>query len=849
MLIEHYNESLAAVAVLFLMLPCSAASTLETNSASAPAPADSLPNIPPVAGLQAAAAPLLPQSVPLPCVQSLLDFAHHSACREAAQAIEEGNIAGGLAMLDKLACGAFHWRGAVTNGYQQGFFVNALRGYCLERIGDIVKAYRTYQNSRAYFDDTAVAMQCPEPRLEVFLGLGRTCLVAGRYTDAFNWLDLVRLEASATPRIATAADRALIRRAVEIGDYHDAITNFWDLQHLLLETGNLKLEQSGSDLRAANAAVVEDSRHGSPSHTNTNPTSNIQHRAPNVEATEDYKFVRRERILSREEYQEFAQLYFWTHQDRPGFKTVLDGLTLLGIDNDLGVNDPMVNCFLSNIMRADDAEIERFYDLLGYAIMQARALKGDEEYIVMLVNGRNAMARGFTFLSRKNDLKTVRKRIHAVKKQLEKELLAFLNRHTIARSAQWSSQLVRPQPINQDKDSACIQNQYEDALMCADIVCVSGSSARAAALYSNIHAFACCTNIGHCTYDGTTITLASRLGWLRTAGIVTTNAELIWSDDYEPASLREWSYCLWSEGMRANSATVAVLHTWILRNRALPQAYPPLVWYLVRAAAAHKRCRDAQGFIQCISERWQRNSAMNADFYQLWFAACAAQGQCTQAFTALYDGLQHTAIALERVALMEHCVQAFPWARAEDLQTFDRTAYATLLEPLLNNPAMGFAGYRQTYIPARAVGAAEMQMRICIAANDMAGALNIFSNMPPERVHPGTLFRLAECFARVGQTNAAFACMWRAYGMRSLLAGALGGDAIHYPVLETPNLEQWYPAAIREEAAQYLEWFARRMQQCGQLQQTECLDAMKTSPLYHLAERYVANTNFVGRVQ
>ncbi|MCX7002710.1 MAG: hypothetical protein NTV22_05475, partial [bacterium] len=734
--------------------------------------------------------------------------------------------------------GAFYWRGAVTNGYQQGFFVNALRGYCLERMGDIVKAYRAYQNSRAYFDDTAVAMQCPEPRLEVFLGLGRTCLVAGRYTDAFNWLDLVRLEASATPRIAAAADRGLIRRAIEIGDYHDAITNFWDLQALILE--------SGSDLRAGSvppSAWI---------------TSNIQHRTllgvpstagSNVAATEDYKFVRRERIFSREEHKELAQLLFWTHQDRPGFKTILDGITLLGIDNDLGVNDPMVNCFLNNIMRADDAEIQRFYDLLGYAIMQARALKGDEEYIVMLVNARNAMARGFTFLSRKNDLKTVRKRIHAVKKQLKKELLTFLNRHTAARAAQSSSQVVHPQPINQDKDGACIQNQCEDALMCADIVCVSGSSARATALYSNIHAFSCCTNVGHCTYDGTTITLASRLGWLRTAGIVATNTELIWSEDCEPASLREWSYCLWSEGMRANSATVAVLHTWIRRTRALPQAHPPLLWYLVRAAAAHKRCRDAQGFIQCIGERWQRNSAMNADFYQLWFAACAAQGQCTQAFTVLYDGLQHTAIALERIALMEHCVQAFPWASAEDLQTFDRTAYATLLEPLLNNPAMGFAGYRQTYIPARAVGAAEVQMRICIAANDMAGALNIFSNMPPERVHPGTLFRLAECFARVGQTNAAFACMWRAYGMRSSLADALGGDAIHYPVLETPHLEQWYPAATREEAAQYLEWFARRMQQCGQLQQTECLDAMKTSPLSHLAERYVANTNIVTRVQ
>ncbi|MCX7004173.1 MAG: hypothetical protein NTV22_13010, partial [bacterium] len=175
-------------------------------------------------------------------MQSLLDLARHSACRDAARLIEDGNISAALTALDALAAGAFHWRGAVTNGYQQGFFVNALRGYCLEKTGDIVKAYRAYQTSRAYFDDQAAAVQCPEPRLEVFLGLGRTCFVAGRYTDAFNWLDLVRLEASAEPRLAAAADRVLIRRAVEIGDYYDAITNYVDLQALILE--------SGSDLRA-----------------------------------------------------------------------------------------------------------------------------------------------------------------------------------------------------------------------------------------------------------------------------------------------------------------------------------------------------------------------------------------------------------------------------------------------------------------------------------------------------------------------------------------------------------------------------------------------------------------------
>ncbi|GEM_PF-2525900 len=157
------------------------------------------------------APPILPQPVPASSIHSILDLAHASACRDAAKAIEEDNIAGALAMLDALVSGPFHWRGAVTNGFQQGFFVNALRGYCLERMGDIVKAYRSYQNSRACFDDEAVAVQCPEPRLEVFLGLGRTCERFGRLSDAEQYL-LCCLSAAPTNSTLNTQARLSIAR-------------------------------------------------------------------------------------------------------------------------------------------------------------------------------------------------------------------------------------------------------------------------------------------------------------------------------------------------------------------------------------------------------------------------------------------------------------------------------------------------------------------------------------------------------------------------------------------------------------------------------------------------------------
>ncbi|GEM_PF-2190153 len=401
MLIAHYNESGAlrqysiVAALLVLVLPCRATSTSETHTAGATNAAPPTASSPPNTGYRIpnTEPPLLPQPVPLSSIKSLLDFARHSACRDAARAIEDGNINLALASLDTLTAGAFHWRGAVTNGYQQGFFVNALRGYCLERAGDIVKAYRAYQNSRACFHDEAVAMQCPEPRLEVFLGLGRTCLVAGRYTDAFNWLDLVRLEGSAEPRIAAAADRGLIRRAVEIGDFYEAITNYMDLE---------------SQVAALNSQVSKTStpvlRHSS-TPGSTDPTSQVlkNSRTPNLFC------------LTREEAKKYAQLLFDVMQDRQGFAKLLDGLSLLGIDNNLGSADPIPQCIMNNLARANKTEVTYFYNLLGLQIKQARAAKGDEAYLAWLCKARKIISDVYGMSGYDTDLIAIRRRIDEVK--------------------------------------------------------------------------------------------------------------------------------------------------------------------------------------------------------------------------------------------------------------------------------------------------------------------------------------------------------------------------------------------------------------------------------------------------
>jgi len=734
-------SSLVFVASLFLVLPCRGASTSETNSASAPAPADSpphteyrIPNTEP---------PLLPQAVPLSSVQSLLDLAHSSACREAAQAIEEGNIAGGLAMLDKLTSGAFHWRGAVTNGFQQGFFVNALRGYCLERMGDIVKAYRAYQNSRAYFDDAAVAMQCPEPRLEVFLGLGRTCLVAGRYTDAFNWLDLVRLEASADPRIAAAADRGLIRRAVEIGDYHDAITNYCDLQALILE--------SGSDLRAgsvppsawiANVAVDEESGHGSPSHTNTNPTA------------EDYKFVRPERILSREEHKELAQLYFWIHQDRPGFKTVLDGLTLLGIDNDLGANDPIIDCFVNNLQNADDAEIQRFYDLLGYAITQARALKGDENYIAVLCNARLLLCKVYSFLRPEDDLAKAFDRIAEARVALAKTVQAG---PAAKRAATGARTIPAQSPKAVDAAGAPVstpQALLENALIKADLCMRAQRGALARSLYLNALCLQSNATPPEVVYDGTTAKNAAAYGLLfldfTTANLSDAFAHAALASD--DGSLRATLALFLAQFLCGNSDALALVRDYT--QRGISGTHPLLLEALQRAADACLKAGNpehARTFVTEYEARRPLSVPIALLLVESYRIECRHEAEAKAIF----------ALAKQGVCCTRDVKTFIPALADEDLTQLRRVILSIELAVcLFHSGSMkdAFVPFIQTDRDITTYLAAEAQLRTLRQQRNYKDLINCLYNGNLSYYH--RRFEV-EALIALGHTNAAWDIAWK----------------------------------------------------------------------------------------
>ncbi|MCX7005361.1 MAG: hypothetical protein NTV22_19115 [bacterium] len=779
MLIDHFNESLVVVALLFLVLPCRAASTSETNSASARDGAsvhqyvsvsvtqkpttDALTNDHRRTDVLTTDVPLIPQSVPLSSIQSLLDLARHSACRDAARLIEDGNISAALAALDVLTAGAFYWRGAVTNGYQQGFFVNALRGYCLERAGDIVKAYRAYQNSRAYFDDTAVAMQCPEPRLEVFLGLGRTCLVAGRYTDAFNWLDLVRLEASAEPRIAAAADRALIRRAVEIGDYHDAITNYWDLQAQLandeyrIRNDECRSEQTESNDIESVAGLASTVTGGM--------------RAASAPRTcEDYKFVRRERIYSPKEYTELAQLYFWTHQDRTGFKTVLDGLTLLGIDNNLGVKDPMVGCFLNNIMRADDAEIQRFYDLLGYALSHARAEKGDEIYIGFLCIARTVMAEMCPFLASEDNIKILRHRIDTVRELLKRTITvsAAKRQRTTAQNADHLERNGLYAHVFRMHTS----NTYcEDTLMQADLRAKQYAWRRALNVYSN--ALGCSKEE---LYDGTTTRHAAELGIALSSLEIQPNYFSNCTAAMFDGSIRSALACLRICMQLGETAMPSYASCADMCLSQLPRANATVLQHLRYKAHQERQAMNVERVFTLCGEYEQRAGAVPADMALQWFAMLCARGSVSDAFSILLRTLVNTELRDYSGSdkLTELCDNQWSWATDDDLAQYARVRELVALPELIQ-----FAYIMPVTVAVRlnlmktwrdTLYVREVNIRRAMKAGQYVHALTLFTNTPLEKCQAGQMSSFAIISATVGDTNAACAAMLAAMKMRAAVA-------------------------------------------------------------------------------
>jgi len=288
-----------------------------------------------------------------------LALAKHSACNYIAEKFDAlsrfdgfGNFV--LKELKKKEKGLFPWRFEVTNGYQEGFVYYALKGIALENKGDIIAAYNSYQNSLLCIDEKA-SFAHRNPRHEVELAIGRIYLKCGRFYDAYNIFDTVRLE-SHDKNILIAADTGLINRAIAIGDYKEACEMYEDLGTMT--------------------------------------------------------------TLTREQFNGYAKTLFSLNKDRDAFAQLLYGIAKYGFSEELGFKDPLIALFYNALPRATDDEIEWYYDLLGYGIVETRARKGNENHILMLMKTRMALSAVLPFLHREDDMNKLHSRISFLKTNL-----------------------------------------------------------------------------------------------------------------------------------------------------------------------------------------------------------------------------------------------------------------------------------------------------------------------------------------------------------------------------------------------------------------------------------------------
>ncbi len=385
---------------------------------------------------------------------NVLNLTKYSVCKDAVEHTQQSNMTspaltgthqhspafalkGGIIIhqskLKALSSSPFPWRFEITNGYQEGFVYYALLGYASEQSGDIPFAYRCYQNSLACIDEDE-SFDYPLPRAEIYLAIGRTCLAANRYMDAKDWLDTAFFEAGNNKNLQAAIDRVLIQRANELGDYQEVLFLY---QHLLSIANDNKvplLDKEGcpqggvvnSPLSKVEhpgftSGVGKGDLNSPPVLGDTSrvlPRGGVAHSDGVVERTTNHPGMRGAHGLRTTDYANYSQILFYSRKDREGFSKLLKGISKFGIDNDLGFKDPLFDKFFHNILRANDDEVSQFYDSLQYALADARALKGDEDFIIQLLEARQMMCRAYDFLQPEEDLVVIKQRINQVKKTL-----------------------------------------------------------------------------------------------------------------------------------------------------------------------------------------------------------------------------------------------------------------------------------------------------------------------------------------------------------------------------------------------------------------------------------------------
>ena len=706
-----------------------------------------------------------------------LNLAKYSACKDVIEHTQQSNNPIiHQSKLKALCSGPFPYRFEITNGYQEGFVYYALLGYANELSGNIPLAYRCYQNSLACIDEDK-SFNYPLPRAEIYLALGRTCLAAGRYLDAKDWLDNAFLESGNNLQLQAAIDRVLIQRGNELGDYPEIIFLYQHLEQL-------------QGLKVATPAFAGQGLESGKCKNSPPVLGGVARSDGVVEQTTDYG-------LRTTDYANYAQILFYSRKDREGFSKLLEGISKLGIDNNLGVKDPLVDKFLNNIMRAEDDEVKWFYDLLGWAIVDARAKAGDEDYLAFLCNARTLFCKVYDFLNPEDDLKKVKERIDEVKRQLANGYDVF--------GKESRSEARDPRPAKKKRMSKTVlfsesgevqetpEVELEDLIMQADWCRRQKRGHNAWEFYISTMPLIT-NNINlQLVYDGVNPIFAIESGkallaldyWYgsRLCGYKVTNYTDVISTPLEKPYGNSLRHCIFY-----STAYLCMSYDdfpTVLPDNIQSDLYPLLCDKSPLALPSLKRVFESN-INQAIFFGKYRNAEeecrkMEHHFgvatenqYQLWGGLYLLRGELNSAFAVWFRG----AILTRNFELLNLSKSHIPWASNEYLEEFSKALKAFELSSCIKKWPVGITRFRSALEWNSMVGEKERKLRRYITEANWESALLEIKNKSTDD------YRKSIILLKLGHTNDAVQTSLKELQNRMTF---LNADKINYLILPSSD--------------------------------------------------------------
>jgi len=356
-------------------------------------------------------------------------------------------------------------------------------------------------------------------------------------------------------------------------------------------------------------------------------------------------------------------------------------------------------------MRADDDEVKWFYDLLGWAIVDARAKAGDENYLAFLCNARTLFCKVYDFLDSEDDLKKVKERIDVVKEQLAagnppwpacpanagvtRNPLSVKRKRkrknpgmTTLRALLRERRALR-EIINGEMEKTP-EIVLEDLLMLADWKLKQKDYKTAGTNYYLASLIATGT-FANIEYDATTAENAATIGIIQTGLKISpkfqfSNFEFQTDNSFRAAELTLKLYCAaTNDEQSAEYNTEAAMST-------LPIAHPVTMRYIQESIFREYKNSAYKNVISLFQKAIQRKRELMFDVYYSEITALLALERKSDAFEALLNSLLFSSQDYtERKSCLFYGLQNWKWTNRSEKLRFYKMAYKAALCLILDD--------------------------------------------------------------------------------------------------------------------------------------------------------------------